>query len=597
MFGELELDSISNIQEMLQRPFKYKKIARKLESEHPDLPTATVRVIGGYTSNQLMDWLSVFSTGLGVKVELEPSPWGAAYALAPNVNFEVDNTSILLCLNSAVDLKTDYPNVNNADLVSEIISSWRHLFALAKQYERKIICTYFEDTGLRIPGIKEQESSSFIISQLNSELVKLSQEFSCLHLISIRSIESAAGIHSADCWRNWYAFGQCISSEQALILAHRCANLISGFLGKSKKVLVLDLDNTLWGGVIGDDGVDGIGLGDESYEGRIHLELQRYVRGLRARGVALAIASKNEPEIAKSAFSHPEMLLNWGDFSCAEVNWGAKSQSIRNIASKLNVGLDSIVFLDDNPSERDEVKSALPFVMVPNIEDSPIDFLKFLQVVDPFNIGCQLTDEDLYRNRSYIENDQRQQALNVSSSPEDYLKSLKTKVTLFKPNLSEIERVTQLTNKTNQFNFTTIRVNSSEVRDRIGKKGELILAAKIQDRFGSYGITSVIFIKIQDDVAIIENWIMSCRVFGKTAEHAIMKMVLDHLRSRGVKIVRAAYTPTPKNKVIEKLLPELGFVFSENGEDSANKETDFKYKIDLSEDIIIKHFCEATNEH
>jgi len=593
MFEQLHLDSTFKIGEMVKRPIRYRKIANKLIESHPDLSPIKVRVIGGYTADQMASWLRIFGVGLGINLEVYESPWGAGYSLAPSIDFSTEDATVILCLNCSVDLKVKNETGFIDDIENEVIVNWRNLCSSAQSSGRKILGTYFEDEAFCHPSMNDSKTSKHIVYSLNYQLGELSREYSCLHLISLRSLAAAADLSPDSSWRDWYAHGQYYSRELSLVLGHRCANLIAGFLGKAKKVLVLDLDDTLWAGVIGDDGVSGIGIGDESYEGRIHLELQNYAKGLVARGVMLALASKNELQIAKAAFAHLNMILKWSDFTCKEVNWGPKSESIRKIASALNVGLDSIVFLDDNPVERSEVRSALPTVMVPEIDDAPLDFLKFLHLADPFVIDSNLTLEDVDRHRSFTTSENRERLLKSSGGHENFLKALKKKVNLFRPSLANIDRISQLTNKTNQFNFTTVRLDAGDIGLKIESGDDLVIASRIEDRFGVYGITSVLYIKLADGVAVIENWIMSCRVFSKTAEYAIMDALIKYLKALGMHSVEACYIPTKKNAVISELLPKFGFL--EVGVNAKNS-SGLHFELDLTQSKKIQHFCEVVNE-
>ena len=593
MFEQLHLDSVSKIGEMVKKPFRYRKIAKELIESHPDLTSVKVRVIGGYTTDQMTGWLRTFGVGLGINLDIYDSPWGAGYALAPSIDFSTEDSAVILCLNCSVDLKAKNQAGSIGDIESEFLVNWQNLCSSAQNSGKKILGTYFEDETFCHPSINDIKTSKHMISTLNYQLGELSREYSCLQVISLRSLSAAADLSPDSTWRDWFAHGQYFSSELSLVIGHRCANFIAGFLGKAKKVLILDLDDTLWAGVIGDDGISGIGIGDESYESRIHIELQSYAQGLATRGVMLALASKNELQIAKSAFAHPGMILKWGDFAFKEIHWGPKSESVRKIASALNVGLDSVVFLDDNPAERDEVRSALPMVMVPDIDDAPLDFLKFLHLADPFIIDSNLTLEDIDRNHSFAASENRERLLKTSSGHEDFLKTLKTKVNLFRAKLTNIERVAQLTNKTNQFNFTTLRLNAGDIGLKIESKNDLVIATRIEDRFSVYGITSVVYIKLFDEVAVIENWIMSCRVFSKTAEYAIMETLIEYLKSLGICSIKACYIPTRKNAVIAELLPKLGFL---EGCVNSNNPSELYFELDLTQSEKIQHVCEVVNE-
>ena len=594
MIGEtLELDSVSKIDEFLGKPMKYRKIANRLLETRSDLINTKVKLLGGYTSDVTLDWLFRFSAGFGMKLDIEKSPWGPAYALSASMNHANEDASVLLCLNHAFDLQLAAESVTSSAVIDEVVTAWSSLVECASQSSKQVIATYYEDDSFLRPGLISGKVSSHDIYRINYELSELAIRYPCLNLVSMKSLTAILGHDNNDNWRDWYAFGQPISNEASLLLGHHCANLIANTMGKSKKVLVLDLDNTLWSGIIGDDGVEGIEVGGETYDSRIHMEFQLYAKGLLARGVMLAIASKNEEVIAKSAFAHPGMILQWTDFSCIEINWDRKSESLKRIASKLNVGLDSLVFLDDNPAEREEVKGALPMVLVPDVKNPPIDFLKFLHLRDPFGIEMKLTSEDKLRSASFAAEQIRTEFQDSSSNYEEFLAGLKTRLVMYRVNDRHVDRYCQLTNKTNQFNLTTLRLERDEVMERLNDDGYLLIAANVRDKFGDYGMTSLMSLKLIDDVAIIENWVMSCRIFGKTVEHAFMSSVLPLLSKNGINILKGVYIPTKKNKVIMDLLPNLGF--SETDGFSSNDSKKF-FEIDLNQAVNTHHYCEVLNE-
>jgi len=232
-------------------------------------------------------------------------------------------------------------------------------------------------------------------------------------------------------------------------------------------------------------------------------------------------------------------------------------------------------------------------VMVPEIDDAPLDFLMFLHLNDPFVIDNNLTGEDIDRNSSFVASEKRKKISESSGSHQQFLKALQTKVTLFKASASHIERIVQLTNKTNQFNFTTARLDNGQVAAKIDSNDHLVIAVRIEDRFGVYGITSLVYIKIFDHVAEIENWIMSCRVFSKSAEYAIMESVIEYLGTYGVSHINASYMPTTKNMVVADLLPKLGFL--ETGSKS-NGASGLHYVFEMPQSKKIQHYCEVINE-
>jgi FkbH-like protein len=327
---------------------------------------------------------------------------------------------------------------------------------------------------------------------------------------------------------------------------------------RTKKVLVLDLDNTLWGGVIGDDGVDGIVLGAGSAPGEAFEEWQRYLKGLSERGVILAVCSKNTPEIAASGLTHGSSVLQREDFAAFECSWNDKAAGLRRIARDLNLGIDSLVFADDNPAECDLVRQELPEVAVVHLGADPAQF------IDVFDAGHWLdlqayTTEDLGRTASYAA---RAAALAEQAEATDigsYLAGLAMRGVLFIPQEPDIARVAQLEQKTNQFNVTTRRYAEAAIRDFLGRGDAIVLAFRLADRFGDHGLVSTLIALHEGDTLRIDSWLMSCRVFSRSAEQYMLRKLIGMARERGAERLMGEYLPTPKNDVVADLYSRLGF--------------------------------------
>ncbi|HMK89524.1 MAG TPA: HAD-IIIC family phosphatase [Methylocystis sp.] len=327
---------------------------------------------------------------------------------------------------------------------------------------------------------------------------------------------------------------------------------------KARKVLALDLDNTLWGGVIGDDGADGIRLGVGSPEGEAFAEWQAHIKKLARRGIVLAVCSKNDPEIAKTGLRHPAAILGEGDFAAIECSWDDKALGLRKIARALNLGLDSFVFADDNPAECGLIQKELPEVGVCNVGADPALF------ISKFEAGCWFgaeayTAEDLKRGEQYRA---RQQALALESEAADlpgYLKSLEMKGKIGPFAVSDVERLAQMESKTNQFNLTTRRYSAPQIQEMLGKPDVISLAFRLEDKFGDHGLVSSLVAFHQGDDVVIDNWLMSCRVFSRSAEQGIFNHLVDVAKARGARRLVGKYTPTAKNGVVAELYPNLGF--------------------------------------
>lgn len=333
---------------------------------------------------------------------------------------------------------------------------------------------------------------------------------------------------------------------------------------RAKKVLVLDLDNTLWGGVIGDDGVEGIKLGPASAAGEAFEDWQRYIKGLSERGVILAACSKNDPAIAASGFSHPHSVLKREDFAAFECSWSDKAGGLKRIAQTLNVGIDSFVFCDDNPAECELVRRELPDVAVVHMGTDPAGFIDLFDAGHWFDMQAY-TSEDLGRAQAYSA---RAAALAEQAEATDlagYLAGLGMKGRLYRPEEADIPRVAQLEQKTNQFNVTTRRYGEAQIRGFMERNDAVVLAFRLADRFGDHGLTSTLVAFREDDAMRIDSWLMSCRVFSRSAEPFILKGLIDIAAGMGATRLVGEYRATAKNDVVADLYPRLGFSAREDG--------------------------------
>ena len=360
----------------------------------------------------------------------------------------------------------------------------------------------------------------------------------------------------------WFQAKMEIGLQAAPLYGDLVARLISAARGKSKKCLVLDLDNTLWGGVVGDDGLEGIIIGQGSAVGEAHLALQRYAMMIKNRGIILAVCSKNELAIAESVFlDHPEMLLKRDHFAAFVVNWNDKVTNLRSIAQQLRIGLDSLVFVDDNPVERAHVRACLPTVAVPEIPADPALFVRCIAEAGYFE-SVSFTKDDQARAGQYAANIERETLKHAAGDLDAFLRQLEMSVEFGPVRPLDVARVTQLINKTNQFNTTTIRRTEHEVAALASDPESILLQFRLTDKFGDNGIVSAIVLlpsKNQPDALEIDNWVMSCRVFGRQLEDEVMNIVVKAARRRGVRTICATFIPTEKNTVIKGLFEKLGF--------------------------------------
>jgi FkbH-like protein len=351
--------------------------------------------------------------------------------------------------------------------------------------------------------------------------------------------------------------------------------------GLSRKCLVLDLDNTLWGGVIGDDGLEGIRLGQGSAEGEAYAAFQHYVKRLSERGIVLAVSSKNDPAIAAEAFErHPEMVLRRSDIAVFEANWGNKPAALQRIAHKLKFSLDALVFFDDNPAERDLVRRSLPEVAVPEAPDAPESFAQCLADSGWFE-AVTFTGEDALRSSSYLADTHRREAEEAAGDMEAFLESLAMQLDIAPVDALSLARATQLVNKTNQFNLTTRRTTQAEMAELATDPQAIVLTARLRDRFGDSGLISLAVGRLaqspEGPVLDIETWVMSCRVLGRRVEYAMRDALVDAARRMGARRLLGHYRPTARNAMVADLLAQLGFTRTDNNEDG-----DTDWQLDLA---------------
>ncbi len=400
-----------------------------------------------------------------------------------------------------------------------------------------------------------------LIARLNERLSEAAVEDRVL-LLDIARASERDGL---DAWfdiRQWLQAKQEISPQAATAYGELLARVLAAQCGLSKKCLVLDLDNTLWGGVVGDDGLQGIVLGEGSAIGEAHLALQRYAKQLRDRGVILAVCSKNDPEIAVSVFrNHPEMLLKRTDIAAFVANWEDKSANLRRIAELLNIGLDSLVFVDDSPAERARIRQSLPMVAVPELPADASLYVRCLADAGYFE-SVAFTADDSRRGEQYAGNASRDALRDSSQSMEDFLRGLEMTVIFGRFRDVDLGRVAQLIGKTNQFNLTTRRHSPDEVAGFAAADQCLTLQFRLVDRFGDNGLVSAMILvpaPAAPNVLEIDTWVMSCRVFGRQLEHEAMNIAVEMAASMGAREFRANYIPTAKNGVVANLYRDLGF--------------------------------------
>ncbi len=407
---------------------------------------------------------------------------------------------------------------------------------------------------LGLPG-----SARHLAGEFNRRLAKEARQAGHL-LLDIDGIAAQVGQGAWSAGRYWYAAKYPFAVAMAPLYADHVLRIVAAQMGRSRRVLVLDLDNTLWGGIVGDDGIEGLALGTGSPLGESYAGLQRMALAYKQRGILLCVSSKNDEAIALDAFrNHPEMILKEDDIVAFRVNWDDKAANIKAIAGMLDLGLESFVFLDDNPAERKRVRDALPAVAVPELPDDPSEWISVIQAAGYFE-QTSFSREDQLRAGMYKANARRAEQLERIGNHDDYLRSLDMTLSLAPFDQPARKRIAQLFAKSNQFNLTTRRHGEAEVAALQSNPDAVTLQARLTDMFGDNGMISAVICLKNGRQWEIDSWIMSCRVLGRRVEEAILQHLVREARAAGASELIGRYIPTARNGLVRDHFAKLGFV-------------------------------------
>ncbi len=537
-----------------------------------------IAIMSGSTIGDIKNILELFLLNHGIKPEFYEGGYelyyenlvfddGSLKAFAPDIIYIHTNVH---------NLKT-LPNINDteeevSELLSNTFSRFKHMWQAALKFNCPIIQNNFEPLSYRVLGNSDAvlpQGALRFVNMLNAKLADYAKETPGFYINDINYLASCIGL---DNWYNesvYYAYKYTVNTPYIADLCHNIANIIKSIYGKNKKGIVLDLDNTLWGGVIGDDGAQGIKIGKENPEGLAYSEFQEYVKRVSQLGVMLHVCSKNEEETALSGFERKESVLKREDFLCFKANWQPKHLNIEDIAKEVNVGADSFVFADDNPAEREIVKTHIKGIAVPEMI-APEHYIKTLDRQGYFEI-TSLSQDDKKRTQMYKQNLQRAAAQSEESFGDyaQYLKNLDMFADIKPFSAQHSERITQLINKTNQFNLTTRRYTPEEVSLLIDNKEHISLYASLEDKFGDNGIVSAFVAQIKGDTAHIVLWVMSCRVFKRHLEYALFDEFIAMCKKAGIKTIKGSFYKSAKNLPVNEFYDSIGFektAQNENGD-------------------------------
>ncbi len=474
-------------------------------------------------------------------------------------------------------------SAEQSQAVGRVTAEFRHWAGVFRSHSQAHLVVHnLEQPVLPGGGVLDDQrvdNQTHAIQQINRELRQMAAEHTGVYVLDYDALVARYGR------ANWHDEGKWLTVRLP-VAAHNLHHLVNEWLrflhpltGKVAKALVVDLDNTLWGGVIGEDGMAGIRLGTE-YPGAAFQEVQRAMLSLYQRGILLAICSKNNREDAMEALqNHPGMLVKQTHFAAMRINWGEKAQNLLDIAAELNIGVDSLVFLDDNPFERQQVRAQVPEVFVIELPHDPMGFARALRECPRFE-RLALSTEDQQRGHYYQIQREREQLEQTVSSREDFYRSLGQEIEIAPVDKSSLPRVAQLTNKTNQFNLTTHRYTEQQLSELASSPNWHCFSLSVRDRFGDNGLVGVAITHEEDTICEIDTLLLSCRVIGRTVETAFLSFLADHARRHGSFKLRGWFLPTRKNAPAGEFYPNHGFqVVEKSGEGTL-------WALDLEEDRV-----------
>ena len=526
-----------------------------------------IAILGGSTTRDIRDILELFLLNYGIRPCFYESEYNQYYAdgMFPNPALEEFHPDILYIHTSNRNIE-QYPSLeDDRTLVTQKLQAeyerfqalWEHLHAV---YGCPVIQNNFEPPLYRLLGNRDASDHrgrwNYIqrLNQMFYEYADMHQDF-YIHDICYEAADYGLERWSDPFYWNMYKYAMCVPAIP--YTAFQLARIIKSIFGRNKKVLNLDLDNTLWGGVIGDDGPENIEIGQETSLGQTYAEFQDYLKQHKKLGVLLSVNSKNNEETALSGLERADSVLKREDFVVFRANWEPKSHNLYATAEELKLLPESFVFVDDNPAEQEIVRQEVPGAAVPEITKVE-EYIRVLDRSGFFEV-TNFSEDDLKRNEMYLANEQRNRMQKNFSDYGDYLRSLEMKAQIGAFDPAYFSRIAQLTNKSNQFNLTTHRYSQSEIEQIAADPQYLTLCGRLEDKFGDNGVVSIVIGRKEKDVLQIELWLMSCRVLKRDMEYAMMDTLVKQCRDCGIRQIYGYFYPTAKNAMVKDFYALQGF--------------------------------------
>lgn len=482
------------------------------------------------------------------------------YKFNPDIIFFlIDNRTIL---DNLFYFPYEYSEEDRKKFVDEKYLELENLIkTISENLQSKLVITNFVIPTYSPFGIFESKVEfglKDIVLDLNKKLKELCKNQDSVYLYDFNSFVTKFGERNVLEYKKMFFGDIKISFDTIPYLIYEFVGYLKPLLGLNKKCIVLDLDNTLWGGIVGEEGFEGIKLGPDP-AGRPFVEFQRVLKSLLKSGIILAINSTNNSEDAMKVIKeHPHMVLKEEDFACLKINWNDKIANMKDIAKELNIGLDSMVFFDDDPVNRELIKMSIPEIKTIDLPQDPSSYALILRDLNDFNV-LKITDDDFKRAKMYSQEQERHDLESTTKNLDEYLKKLDIKVKVRLADKFSIPRISQLSLKTNQFNLTTKRYQEEEIK-KFAKDDKMIVGcAEVEDKFGESGITNIFIIKKNNEEWILDTFLLSCRIIGRGIEEGILGKIIEMAKKEGVKKIKAQFIPTQKNKPAENFLSNYGF--------------------------------------
>jgi FkbH-like protein len=562
------------------RLFDYQKISRLVDEyrniliEYLGNEPLRIAILGGYTTQPISVTLRTFLLTEGYLADIYESEYNSykMEVLNPESGLYAFKPHTVLFATGSINIDT-FPALGSTideveSTVNTFVEGYQHLWStVKKQINVPIIQHNFEPLEERILGRLEYKypwSRSRFKQRINERFWELDGKD--VHILDVYGLTVRIGVYNWFDPRWYYHSKYGYNPDFAFEYGRLFTGLYRAIIGKAKKCLVTDLDNTLWGGIVGDDGVHGIHLGSISSQGEAYKAFCNYLKALKNRGVILAVCSKNAPTLAREVFTqHPEMPLALDDFAAFRCNWEGKSSNLGEIAKELNIGTDALVFIDDNPVECAEVREMMPEVVVVEMSGDPAYFIRKMNQQHLFD-QLDITNEDFNRSETYATQRKIREAKQSSTGLENFLVNLGMTARFCPAGQEDVPRIEQMFKKTNQFNLTSRRYERDAILEFINNEKNFCLPCWLKDKFVNYGLVSVVVGDIKEGKLQISNWVMSCRVFSRTLEQYIFNELKTFARKQGCSLICGEFISTAKNSYVKELYSKLGFTSESNKE-------------------------------